>query len=289
MERGDGEHRFILRVLTYNTILSGQFVRVVNCMPCLSQSVSAQRVKNEALVDEHDFPVADVVAFQETGSEDGWKALVAQITPYYPNITPFNNSLLTASTKEVPMGVKEPFVSIPGHAPFYPFGMMITHFPQYRFSLMNIHPSAESYPWQQRAQDLAFIRSRLDKLRNIHKSHAIILAGDHNVNLYKPLEFTGMFRILGLERAIKNPFLNPSVPQRQRDYSFYGGGRTRWVPGRPSPIPYSSNPTRLDYIWVFSSVDGTVTAEYRDERIMFEATASDHKPVFAMFEFVVKS
>lgn len=277
----------IVRVLSYNTILSGQLVRAVNCIWCIPQWSSAQKIRTDALVDEHGEAAVDVIALQETGSQVGWNALTTQIKRLYPHQTIYTGSLTTVSTSQFPM-TSESFNELTAHAPFYPFGTMISHFPENRFSILNIHPSAESYPWFQRERDLQQIRLQLDSLRNRYPSHAVILAGDHNVNLYNNFEYMAMFRILGLERAVTNPFLKPDAVGPQRHYSFYHGANTVWPTNRTTPVAYSGESTRLDYIWVFPSVDNTVSAVYEEEHILYNVNASDHKPVLGIIKFTVR-
>lgn len=253
----------VLRVLSYNTLLSGELSRCVNCFGCVAEPLSVDRIAHRALVDPlTGRATADLVMMQEVGSHPAWEQLARAVRSWYPHQV--NRGTLGAlATPSHPFD-SEPFYIFPETLSFYRFGTMVLHLREQPVSALLVHSTAETIGWHDRGSDLRVVRARLDELRKRVPSRAVVMAGDFNVNANHPEEYESMLQILGVPRD-QSP-QQPIVP------SFWTGAMSR-PPG-----------TRLDYVWVMPPLDGSMRVRKVREVVMEEVKASDHRPVLAYLE-----
>ncbi len=277
MNKKNDNSGHIISLLTYNAIISGELARFVNCMMCIPQSNSIEQMTKQLFIDEHGIPRVHFALLQEVGDPTGWNDLCKQLRPYYPHQSPQTNDLGVLAVETFPFRTEQ-FMVFPKTLSFYAFGTMVIHFsnPQYKLSVLNVHPTAESIDWGIRRSDLIEIRKRLDDLRKRFPDRGIIFAGDFNTHLTDP-HFKELVEILGV------PMNQPIDPEN----SFYAGGYDQ----NQSHIPKESNKhtadsSRLDYIWVFSSLDGKVQLSKLGERVLRGVRTSDHKPIISYIKIV---
>ncbi len=270
-----------IRVMTYNVLLSGIAPRALSGRADVTWTQSVEEVANSLIDARTNLPVADIVLMQEIGHIESWKMLMRRIQSHYPYQTRQSETLAIVSARTAPMTAHED-TKLFATNQLYKFGTRAAHFDGMRLSVLDIHLNAWPQDAATRMLDAQEARRRLDALRRDKPRNAFVVAGDFNTAMSDDIAFSTIVTTLGV------PGLhNPSVNRPKWANSFFEWALDTWYCCVPTPTPHSGGSmfsSRLDYVFLYPSLDRNLMLTKLDERILLEAKASDHKPVVVTFQ-----